>query len=107
VAKKRRTKPDWPFADPPNAAAVTTVHVLDGTKPVLLVTHDADDDMWQVLCGTTNDPDDGRVAHLDCLYGIDPTIGEVADLPPGWRAWREAVGKPWVREVRPPDEEDE
>jgi hypothetical protein len=87
----------WPFAEPPNVAALTTRQVLDDGRPVLLVTHDADDGMWQVLCGTTDNPADGRVAHLQHLYERDPSIGELADLPPGWKAWREAPGKPWRR----------
>jgi hypothetical protein len=91
----------WPFADPPNVITITTRQVLDDGLPILLVTHDADDGCWQVLCGTTDDPDDGRVVGLDCVYAIDPSIGLLADLPLGWRAWRESPTTPWVREPRP------
>jgi hypothetical protein len=34
---------------------------------------------------------------------FDPTLRTIADLPPGWTAWREAVGSAWHREK---DEED-
>lgn len=87
---------DWPFEDAPNTASVTTHQVLQGA-PVLRVTHDADDGTWQFLCGTTNDSDDARVVGLGRMYARDPTLGEVADLPEGWAAWRPAPGKAWER----------
>ena len=88
---------DWPFNDPPNTTAITTQHVLDRKLPILLVTHDADDGMWQFLCGTTNDPDDGRVIGLGCALEIDPSVYKLADLPLGWKAWRDSPADPWQR----------
>jgi hypothetical protein len=90
---------DWPFSDPPNVTTITTRQVLDEGYPILVVTHDEDDGGWQVLCGTTNDPKDGRVVGLDCMYERDPSIGELADLPLGWKAWREATDRDWIREA--------
>jgi len=89
---------DWSFEDAPNTATITTVHVLDGSAPVCLVTHDADDGAWQFLCGTRDDPDDARIVALRRLIGIDPGLAELADLPLGWRAWRRGAGDPWRRE---------
>ena len=97
---------EWPFADPINVAALTTVRVLEDELPVLLVAHDSDDGMWQVLCGTTNDPKHGRIVCLGCLFERDPSIGELADLPLGWSARREGPGRPWHREPWADDEED-
>jgi hypothetical protein len=88
----------WTFPDPVDTAALTTVHVLNGALPVVLVTHDADDGMWQLLCGTTNDSKDGRIVCLGCMIGNDPSLLEIADLPTGWSAWRDAPGEPWQRE---------
>ena len=90
----------WPFEDTPNTASITTRQVLDGA-PILLVTHDADDGSWQFLCGTTNDTADGRVVGLGEMYRRDTTVGELADLPEGWRAWRAAPGHPWQRGQSP------
>jgi hypothetical protein len=99
---------DWPFADDPCAVALSTVAVLEEEHPVLVVSHDADDGMWQLLCGTTDDPDDGRLTCLGCLVAEDPTLMELADLPRGWEAWRESVDKPWQRErTTAHDEHDE
>lgn len=91
---------DWPFDDTPNTACITTVHVMEGRRPILLVTHDGDDGGFQFLCGTTNNSDDARVVGLSTILNLDPSVAEVADLPPGWRAWREDVGSPWQRAPR-------
>jgi hypothetical protein len=97
---------DWPFDDPPNVTTITTRQVLEHGYPILLVTHDEDDGTWQALCGTTNDPDDGRVVGLDCLYERDSSIGELSDLPLGWRAWRKSLSSAWIREPYPSREEE-
>jgi hypothetical protein len=88
----------WPFEDPENVTAITTVHVLDGRLPVLLVTHDEDDGTWKILCGTTSDPKDGCVVCLGCMVSKDPSLRSLADLPRGWTAWRDSVTAPWRRE---------
>jgi hypothetical protein len=96
-----RTERDWPFDDPPNTASYTTANVLERGFPILLVTHDADDGAWQFLCGETNKTEDGRLIGLDCALTLDPSVGELADLPLGWRAWRDSPTDPWQREPRP------
>jgi hypothetical protein len=94
---------DWPFEDSQYVGAVTTVHVLEGRLPVLLVTHDEDDGGWQILCGTTNEPADGRMACLGCMVQQDPSLQALADLPVGWMAWRESATAPWQRKPSGPD----
>ena len=96
----------WPFDDPPNVEAITTRQVLDENYPILLVTHD-EDDGWQILCGTSNDVDDGRVVDLGCMYERDPSIGELADLPLGWQASRESVADAWLLELSPEIDDDD
>jgi hypothetical protein len=78
---------EWPFSDPADAMAYSTLNVLVENAPVLLVTHD-DDGAWQLLCGITNRTEDGRIVCLGCMFERDPTIGALADLPRGWQAWR-------------------
>ncbi len=96
---------DWPFAEPVNRLVFTTTRVLHQHFPILLVTHD-EDGSWQVLCGTTNDPQDGVVVCLGCVLQRDRSIATLADLPPGWVAWREAATEPWQREPHGPEETD-
>jgi hypothetical protein len=91
---------DFPFDDAPNVAAITTSNVLNG-DPILLVTHDDDDGSWQFLCGKTNNPDDGRIVGLECIFEQDPSVGELADLPRGWAASRTSVRAPWFRYENP------
>ena len=95
---------EWPFADPVNAVAISTVKVFRQNYPILRVSHDLDGD-WQVLCGTTVESKDGMVVCLGCAFQIDRSIGELADLPLGWHAWREKVGTPWIREESDVDDE--
>ena len=93
---------EWPFDDPPNVVAISTRPVVENAHPVLLVTHDADGG-WQVLCGTTNEPTEGRVVCLGCAFELDRSIGQLAGLPRGWRAWRDSPADPWRREAKEPE----
>jgi hypothetical protein len=98
----------WPFADPKNAIALTMREVADGANPILLVTHDLEDGVWQFLDGRDDpDPDDAIVVCLEHMYGVDPTVGQLADLPLGWRAWRDAPNEPWKREEMKPEADGE
>lgn len=87
------------FEEDPRLGVITTAPVLAGA-PILMVSHDADDGGWQFLCGTTNDPADGRIVHLAEMVAMDPTVTEVADLPLGWVAFRAKVGGDWTREPK-------
>lgn len=88
----------WPFKDSPDLATITTRQVMELGLPILVVTHDADDGCWQMLCGTTDNTHDARVVGLGTVYKCDASIGQLADLPLGWRAWRETINRPWIRE---------
>ena len=92
------TKKDWPFDQAPNVAAITTRQVLDEGLPILRVTHYSDDHSWAFLCGTTDSTDDGRVIGMAEAVRLDRSLLEIADLPPGWSAWREQTGGDWHRQ---------
>ena len=96
----------WPFDQPPNCAVITLRQIVREGAPILLVTHDEDDHGWQFLDGSEQpDPADAMMVCFSHVVDKDPTLREVADLPPGWRAWRQSVGDEWVREELPVDEE--
>ena len=97
---------DWPFDQAPNVAAITTVNVIEHGAPILVVVHYDDDDSWAFLCGTTNDDADGRVIGMGNALRIDPSLREIADLPPGWKAWRSAVGGAWQRAPKHAEQDD-
>ncbi len=96
----------WRFQEGKNRAVFTTKHVLDGTRPILLVSHDEEGD-WQFLCGTTNRPEDGRIVCLANVVEQHPAVMELADLPRGWQAVRDGVNRPWRRVTSPPQEENQ
>ena len=87
----------WPFDQAESTAAITTVRVLEG-HPILVVQHFSDDHSWAFLCGTTNDTKDGRVIGMGEALQIDPSLRQIADLPTGWRAWRETAKSEWSTE---------
>ena len=89
---------DWPFDQAPNVAAISTRQIIELHYPILLVTHYEDDHSWAFLCGTTNNHvNDGSVIGMVQALHIDPTLRSIADLPPGWSAWREDGEAEWVR----------
>jgi hypothetical protein len=66
-------------------------------RPILLVSHDEDDHGWQFLDGDEATPADAAIVGMDCVLAYDPTLAEIADLPPGWTATRTQVGAQWTR----------
>jgi hypothetical protein len=96
-----RSTGDWKFPEPTNVITITTRQVVKEGKPILLATHDGDESAWQFLSGDPVDLSDAMVVCLWEMVKLDPTLAELADLPVGWRATREAVGKPWRRTRNP------
>ena len=88
----------WLFDDPPNVAVFTTKSIAFRQRPVLLVTHDEEDGAWQFLPreGAGHEKDAALVT-LRSMIERDGTLAELADLPVGWRAWRESPDSPWLR----------
>ena len=96
---------DWPFADPPDVATFTVRQIIDGTRPILLVSHDADDGGWQFLTGEALSMDDALLVALKEIVLRDPSVLLLADLPTGWQASRRDAEAQWVRELLPPEGE--
>ncbi|NLS93396.1 MAG: hypothetical protein GXX96_14660 [Planctomycetaceae bacterium] len=97
----------WPFDQAPNVAAITTRQVIEDGLPILTVVHYADDHSWAFCCGTSDATEDGRVVGMGEVLKRDPTLATIADLPPGYCAYRTAVGEPWIREPNEDEEGDE
>jgi hypothetical protein len=76
-------------------AVFVTVEVINGISPVLLVTRDHADGAWQFLpAEPLGEP---KIISLQQMARLDPTVCELCDLPPGWRARRESQKSPWIR----------
>ena len=43
------------------------------------------------------DPGQAAVVGLDEIVKLDASVRDVADLPPGWHAWRRSKSSPWQR----------
>jgi hypothetical protein len=71
-------------------------HVFNQERPVLLVSHAGND--WQFLCGDTHPESEVPViVGVMHLVARDPTLEQVADLPPGGEAERASIDHAWVR----------
>ena len=88
---------NWTFEEPRNVAAITTTQVIRDGYPILLVAHAADDGSWQFLTGGPYSTNDAMIVALHEIVGRDPSVSELADLPLGWSAQRDAVGSPLKR----------
>jgi len=64
----------WPFDQPRNCAAMTMRQILDGSEPILLVSHDADDHGWQFIGSTDANTEDGRLVCLEHMVTRDPSV---------------------------------
>ena len=70
--------------------------MFERDEPILLVAHDDDDALWQLI-GPTDAADKGEIGHLHHAVDEDQTLLDVLDLQPGEEAERSAVGEPWAR----------
>ncbi|HEU4754671.1 MAG TPA: hypothetical protein VFU47_16300 [Armatimonadota bacterium] len=96
---------EWPFLEDEQAAVITLRAIMDGTAPILHVTHDSDDGRWEFLGWEAPAVAEATVAALREVVERDPSVAELADLPRGWHAWRTTVDSPWIREPNPDDAE--
>lgn len=89
----------WLFDQPPNCATFVTRGLIEERRPILFVSHDADDHGWQFHDTLDANPEDARIVCLREVLEIDPKMTELADLEPGWVAWRRPPEDAWIREL--------
>lgn len=88
---------NWKFQDAPNVAVITDKKIISGHDWIAYVSHDEDDGGWQFLSRGPMSEDDAAVVSLRSIVEIDHSIGELADMPLGWSAWRTEKDAPWQR----------
>jgi hypothetical protein len=71
---------------------------MNQRKPIVYVSHDSEDGMWQFHDGSDVEMDDAMVVSLKSMVDLDSTIAELHDLPLGWIAWRNAKDGAWQRQ---------
>lgn len=96
----------WPFDQPPNCAVITLRQIIEGGAPIQHVTHDSDDHGWQFLTLADAKEEDALIVCFSHVVELDPSLKKLADLPPGWHAWRESATSEWIRELNPDDEDE-
>jgi hypothetical protein len=78
--------------------SIQTAEVFDQKEPILYVSHDADDGLWQLIGASDADPATAELSRLHHAVEHDPTLLEVLDLKPGENAYRTGPDQPWTRE---------
>lgn len=91
---------EFPFYDAPNTATIICCHIVDDEKPILYVSHDEDDGMWQFLCGKTHATEEARLVSLSYVFDLDNSIGVLKDMPCGYYATREQPEDTWLVQKR-------
>lgn len=85
----------FPFRDKKNTATISCRHIMKDGKPILYVSHDADDGMWQFLCGCEHVTEDAMIVALEEIYRLDKTVSDIANLPYGHIAERDTKKNKW------------
>lgn len=93
---KPSKKIDFKFKESEKTLCFTCNHVINRERPILYVTHDADDGTWQFMCGK-NDHDSTNVKMVSLLniITIDSTVNDLYEMPVGYGAEREAATDKW------------
>ncbi|WP_406698784.1 hypothetical protein V5E97_07845 [Singulisphaera sp. Ch08] len=88
---------NWAFAESQTHAVVTLKQITEGEAPILLVYHEKGDGDWLFLDGGPFSVEEASLVPLQMIATLDPSIAELATLPPGWTARRSARDMPWQR----------
>ncbi len=78
--------------------SIQTGEVFDRAEPILYVSHDADDGLWQLIGASDANPATGKLSHLRHAVEHDLTLLDVLDLEPGESAYRTGPDAPWTSE---------
>ncbi|MGY4759585.1 hypothetical protein ACVNS2_08335 [Paenibacillus caseinilyticus] len=84
-------KQPGPFEDPGNVVVITIDRIMKRESPILYVTHDEDDGMWQFLDGGETKEEEARLLSLKEMVNIDPSLIQLSDLPLGWIMERQSI----------------
>lgn len=93
----------WPFRQQRNCAVITTRQILERSECVLHAAHLSRDHEWRFLTLAKSTGKDARIVTLEDVVALDPSVTQIADLPPGWHAWRCSKTDAWIREPDPND----
>lgn len=101
------TNRSWPFKEARTVAVFTTNDVLQVGQWIQTVFHNDDDGAWQFFSQAGPEAGEPMTSTLETIFKLDPSVGELANLPEGWLAWRDAPNAPWQREADDDEEDDD
>ena len=77
------------------AMDIVAKHIEPDGEPILYVSHDEDDGMWQFLCGKAHETDEAKLVSLKSVFDLDNSVGILKDMPCGYYAERKAQDDEW------------
>ena len=86
------------FEEHGKTMVITTKDIILGLKPILLVSHDFEDGMWEFLDGEELDENEACIVSLDEILKLDGSLRSLHDLPLGWIAYRNSINDSWKEE---------
>lgn len=88
----------WPFSDPPRAVVFASKKIFEHNGWIQAVTHNPVDGAWQFHPQGGTAESEAQAVSLKTITQIDPSVLSLADLPPGWCAWRNSREGEWNRD---------
>ena len=93
---KKKENSTFRFTEPENTACFVCDHVLSKQRPILFVSHEADDGCWQFLCGQNDHIESNiKIISLKQATEIDQTINDLFEMPLGIGAERVSINDKW------------
>lgn len=86
----------FPFYDTPDTASIICCHIIENKSPILYVSHDEEDGMWQFLCGKQHEVEEARLVSLKWVFEYDNSVGLLKDMPCGCYAERNTQKDDWA-----------
>ena len=87
---------EFPFYASPDTATIICCHILERQAPILYVSHDEDDGMWQFLCGETHETDEAKLVSLKWVFDLDNSVSTLEDMPCGYYAEGKTHDDDWI-----------
>lgn len=93
------TTQQWRFKDPPNVAVIANRRIIFDGDWIAYVSHNSDDGARQFHTSQLEPVSecDAVLVSLQSIVKLDSTVLALADLPPGWHAWRDSKWAAWQR----------
>ena len=91
-------KTEYKFNEPETTACFVCEHVINRRRPILLVTHDEDEEYeyWQFLCGESDHTEANiKIISIKQATEIDPSINDLYEMPLGISADRKSINDKW------------